>query len=90
MLAFVSDTGIIIAVIAFVMLFGASQIPKMARNIGEAGREFRRAHAEAGSPHAPAPVAPVPMSPGTSDGQVTLTKAEYDALLADRDARAHT
>jgi TatA/E family protein of Tat protein translocase len=46
MLAFVSDTGIVVAVIAFVALFGASQIPKLARNLGEAGREFRKAHAE--------------------------------------------
>jgi TatA/E family protein of Tat protein translocase len=46
MLAFVSDTGILVAVILFVALFGASQIPKLARNLGEAGREFRKAHAD--------------------------------------------
>ena len=50
MFAFLSDTGIVVAVIAFVALFGASQIPKLARNLGEAGREFRKAHAELADP----------------------------------------
>ena len=52
MFAFISDTGIVVAVIAFVALFGASQIPKLARNLGEAGREFRKAHAELADPTA--------------------------------------
>jgi len=46
MLAFISDTGIVVAVIAFVALFGASHIPKLARNLGEAGKEFRKARTE--------------------------------------------
>ena len=47
MLALISDTGIVVAVIAFVALFGASHIPKLARNLGEAGKEFRKAQQEA-------------------------------------------
>jgi TatA/E family protein of Tat protein translocase len=47
MLALINDTGILVVVLAFVVLFGASHIPKLARNLGEAGREFRKAHEEA-------------------------------------------
>jgi Sec-independent protein translocase protein TatA len=36
---------IIVVIIAVVVLFGSSQLPK---NIGSAGRGFRRAHQEAG------------------------------------------
>ncbi|MBO0730800.1 MAG: twin-arginine translocase TatA/TatE family subunit [Acidimicrobiaceae bacterium] len=49
MLAVISDTGIIVLVAAFVLLFGASQLPKMARHLAEAGKEFRKAHAELGA-----------------------------------------
>jgi TatA/E family protein of Tat protein translocase len=54
MLAFINDTGIIVLVGVMVVLFGASQIPKLARNLAEAGKEFRKAQAdtEADQPHA--------------------------------------
>lgn len=38
---FGGDEWLIIAVIALV-LFGGSQLPKLARNLGEAQREFKR------------------------------------------------
>jgi TatA/E family protein of Tat protein translocase len=57
MLAVLSDTGILVALVVFVALFGASQIPKLARSLGEAGREFRKAHAELGEPPTAAPPA---------------------------------
>jgi TatA/E family protein of Tat protein translocase len=47
MLGMLSDTGILILVVAIVLLFGTSQIPKLARNLAEAGKELRHAHAEA-------------------------------------------
>jgi TatA/E family protein of Tat protein translocase len=80
MTAFISDTGILIAVIAFVALFGASQIPKLARNLGEAGREFRRAHSELDVTATPTP-SPL-SSPGGSEERVTLTRAQFEALIA--------
>lgn len=46
MLALINDTGIIVLIMAVVLLFGASQLPKLARNLGEAGKEFRKAHDE--------------------------------------------
>jgi sec-independent protein translocase protein TatA len=39
--------GIIVLVIALVVIFGGSQLPKIARNVGSAGREFRKAQTEA-------------------------------------------
>jgi TatA/E family protein of Tat protein translocase len=45
-LGLINDTGMIVLIVAVVLLFGASQIPKVARNIAEAGKEFRKAQAE--------------------------------------------
>jgi TatA/E family protein of Tat protein translocase len=39
--------SIIVLIVAVVVLFGSSQLPKLAKNIGSAGREFHRAHREA-------------------------------------------
>lgn len=107
-------------VLAIIILFGGSQLPKLARNAGLAMKEFRSAHNEAtssplagngmvantqmatgaavpmvGAPMATpltagAPVAPaaaVPVNPA-NDEKVTLTRAELDALLANREAQA--
>jgi len=41
-----SDTLIVI-VVAAVVLFGGSQLPKLAKNLGAASRELRQAHQEA-------------------------------------------
>jgi sec-independent protein translocase protein TatA len=40
------DLGIVLVIIIIVVLFG-SQLPKLARNVGMAGREFRKAQQEA-------------------------------------------
>jgi sec-independent protein translocase protein TatA len=40
------DGGIVL-VIALIVLIGGSQLPKIARNVGLAGKEFRKAHDEA-------------------------------------------
>jgi TatA/E family protein of Tat protein translocase len=39
--------GLIVLVIAIVVLLGGSQLPKIARNVGIAGKEFRKAQDEA-------------------------------------------
>lgn len=90
--------GIIVLVIVLVVIFGGSQLPKIARNVGSAGKEFRKAQDDAEAEHrakeaskareeiAPAPSSPAPSSPG--EDRVTLSKAELDALLDEREARA--
>jgi TatA/E family protein of Tat protein translocase len=74
MLALINDTGIVVLIVAFVLLFGASQIPKVARNIAEAGKEFRKAHAELEEASGAAP----------ASEKVTMTVAELNALLHNR------
>jgi TatA/E family protein of Tat protein translocase len=93
MLAFISDTGMVVAVIAFVALFGASHIPKLARNLGEAGKEFRKARAEfetTGSavPASAVPASALPIAVGASEDRITLTRAQLDELLTSRNVRA--
>jgi sec-independent protein translocase protein TatA len=39
--------GLIVLVIAIIVLVGGSQLPKIARNVGIAGKEFRKAQEEA-------------------------------------------
>jgi len=39
--------ALIVIVVAIVVLLGGSQLPKIARNVGTAGKEFRKAQQEA-------------------------------------------
>ena len=50
---------LIVILVALVVLFGGTQLPKLARNTGEALREFRKSHSEAESASA-AVSTPVP------------------------------
>jgi Sec-independent protein translocase protein TatA len=91
------DLGIVAIVVIAILLFG-SQAPKIARNVGLAGREFRKAQEEAerdaeakAASTTPAPGVvppPVAVAQSTSDDHITLSKAELDALLTEREARA--
>jgi sec-independent protein translocase protein TatA len=71
-----------ILLVALIVIFGANKLPKMAKNLGEASKEFKKAQAEA---EAEAQAAAA--KPATSD-TVTLSKSELDALLAEREAKA--
>jgi TatA/E family protein of Tat protein translocase len=96
-------------VLAVIVLFGGSQLPKLARNSGEALKEFRKAHADEPEPSsqvgpgaAQTALTSTPVAPGsghpqypaaqvaqpTAEERITLTRAELDALLAAREARA--
>jgi sec-independent protein translocase protein TatA len=93
MLALINDTGMLVVVLAVVMLFGASRLPKLARNLGEAGREFRKAHDEADTNADTPPAAIVPAQPAAivpaqpaAESHVTLTASQFDALLAAKGA----
>jgi TatA/E family protein of Tat protein translocase len=86
--------GLIVIVVALVVLVGGSQLPKIARNVGLAGREFRKAQAEAeeeqaakraGQPQATLPqagttaVAPAPPMPAATPTPPAGTAAEATA-----------
>lgn len=114
------DLGLWI-IIAVIVLVGGSQLPKIARNVGLAGREFRKAQKEAEEEHerekaskaaneamgppqalssaaasapgpAPAPAAGTPAAAPTSgsEGSITLTPAQLDALLKAREEQARS
>jgi sec-independent protein translocase protein TatA len=74
---------IIVLVIAVVLLFGAGQLPKLARSVGEASKEFKKSQQEAEQEAKTESATPAP-----TDDKITMSKAELDALLAEREAKA--
>jgi sec-independent protein translocase protein TatA len=94
------DLGIVVVII-LVVLVGGSQLPKIARNVGTAGKEFRKAQQEADEeaerekaaklPPPPQAVGPAPVTapaPPADAESVTLSKSELDALLRAREEQA--
>ncbi len=75
--------AVIIVVLVVVLIFGANKLPKLARNVGEASKEFKKAQAEAD-----AEAAKQELVKPSVDDRVTLSKSELDALLAEREAKA--
>ena len=74
----------LIIILAIVMLvFGGAKLPKLARSLGEAKTEFEKS-SKKGSQHDS--VKELPKSDG--DEKVTLSKAELDALLIEREQKA--
>ncbi|TML65593.1 MAG: twin-arginine translocase TatA/TatE family subunit [Actinobacteria bacterium] len=67
---------LIIVLAIVLLLFGSTRLPKLARSLGQASKEFKAGSHE-GAKDEPAPGA---------DEKVTMTRAELDALLAQRDA----
>src|SRR3989442_354148 len=86
---------LIIVLLVVLLLFGSTKLPKLARSIGEASKEFKKGVDEGanGSVEAPkATATPTASAPApavaSSDDRVTMTRAELDALLAEREAQA--
>ncbi|MGH9105759.1 MAG: twin-arginine translocase TatA/TatE family subunit [Acidimicrobiales bacterium] len=93
---------LIVVVVAVVVLFGGTQLPKLARNAGEAMKEFRKGHSETGAqdpPAASAQASPTELprevsqpaqttSASVAEEPITLTRGQLDAILADTEARA--
>jgi sec-independent protein translocase protein TatA len=69
-------TEMIIVLAIVLLLFGAAKLPKLARSMGEAQREFKKGLRDHDEP-APAP-----------DEKITMTRAELDAMLAERETKA--
>ncbi len=70
---------LIIILLVILLLFGANKLPKLAKSLGEASKEFKKGVVDADTP--------VPAAPA-GDEKVTMTKAELDAMLAEREAQA--
>ena len=73
---------LIIVLVVVLLLFGSTRLPKLARSMGEASKEFKKGVSD-GSRDDPGAKAAIP----DPDEKVTLTKAELDALLAEREAQ---
>ncbi len=71
---------ILIVLVIAALLFGGSRLPKLARSLGSAKAEFERGLAEETSGATRSPTTP-------TDERVTLTKAELDAMIAEREAK---
>lgn len=67
---------LILVLLVIVLLFGSTKLPKLAKSLGEAQKEFKKGVAEADDPTPPA------------EEKITLTKAQLDAMLAEREAQA--
>ncbi len=72
---------LIIVLVVVLLLFGSTRLPKLARSMGEASKEFKKGVSDANRDEA-AKAIPDP------DEKVTLTKGELDALLAEREAQS--
>jgi sec-independent protein translocase protein TatA len=70
---------LIIFLLVILLLFGSTKLPKLAKSLGEAQKEFKKGVAEAEEP---------PAVRAASEEKVTMTKAELDAMLAEREAQA--
>jgi sec-independent protein translocase protein TatA len=81
-----SPEVLIILVIAVALLFGANRLPKLARSVGEASKEFKRSQQEAEDEARAKEAAKA--NPPADDDKITLSKSELDALLAEREAKA--
>lgn len=82
-LAEIIGPDLLIVLVLVALLFGSARLPKLARSLGSAKSEFEKGlHEGATSAPDPAPdLAP-------QEERVTLTRAELDALIADREERA--
>ncbi|MDQ6614163.1 MAG: twin-arginine translocase TatA/TatE family subunit [Actinomycetota bacterium] len=86
-LAFLNPDGFAIIAVIIAVIFGANKLPKLARNVGEASKEFKKAQAEAEAEDAKAKALEA-AKPATTDDKITMSKAELDALIAEREAKA--
>jgi len=72
---------LLIVLLIVLVLFGSTRLPKLARSLGQASKEFKKGvddkDAEDKDDAAKA-----------GDEQITMSKSELDALLAEREAKA--
>ncbi len=81
--------GLIVVLVAVVVLFGGSQLPKLAKNVGSAGREFRKAQQEADEEATKASAdaltaAPAPVIPAAPVVAAAPAAADEDKLVISR------
>jgi len=73
-------TELIIILVIVLLLFGSTRLPKLARSLGEASKEFKKGVRDRDTEEKQAEADP--------DKPVTMTQGELDAMLAERERRA--
>lgn len=76
----------IVVLILVLVLFGGSQLPKLARNLGKAQKEFKDGIAEAGAPVEKAAKADAVMAAGSDEMRERLRQLQAlkdDGLITD-------
>ena len=68
---------LIVAIIAIVLLFGAARLPKMARNLGDARKEFKKTFQDDDN-------ASKAQGSTATDDRITMSKEELQALIDQR------
>ena len=68
---FSGGDDLIVILVAVVVLFGGKQLPKLAKNTGEALREFRKAKTEAEAGQASGAVSAAPVAPAVATAPAT-------------------
>ena len=71
--ALLEGPDLIIVLLIVVVIFGGSKIPKLARSLGEAQREFRLGHEDT-APVVPAQPDPPAVPPGAAPAPVRPTR----------------
>ncbi len=79
-LAEIIGPDILVILVIAALLFGSSRLPRLARSLGSAKAEFEKGIAEGTRITGRSPAS-------SADEHVTLTKAELDAMIAEREAR---
>ena len=74
---------LIILLVVVLLLFGSTKLPKLARSLGEASQEFKKGVSEGDKDDAKASES----RPKPTD-KVTMTQAELDELLSEREKQA--
>ena len=64
------EQGIIVLIVIAVVLFGSTQIPKLARSLGSAQKEFKKGLDEGGQDSAATPAAPLTQAPQAAPAPV--------------------
>lgn len=70
---------LIIVLVIVLLVFGGAKLPKLARSLGEAKNEFEKSARSSSDKRDTRPA---------EEEKVTMTKAELDALLAERERDA--
>ena len=82
----IGPVELIVLLLVVLLLFGSTRLPKLARSMGEASREFKKGISDREKEQAEAEAAAARAA--AEEEKVTLSRAELDAMLAEREAKA--